>query len=340
MAATGREVTIQLPPASPRSRGLFVDVAQTISAEQLTVNGADRTGQGVQHQPWGCAPLVTGNLDCTADYLINGDGPALDPEGEVISENITVEKDAAVRSFDDVVIHPAFKVVDGLACSTLWQPDLSSASFTGITPRLLRRMRTLMSAALTGELITGYASMGPSFMTDAELLPSVSGMSEAAYEIEAHLAEALQGTVGTVFIPPALLHVAIEAGWVTVSGNTLLTVTGHNVVSDAGHVATQGVGSGGGSALWIYAAGEIAYRVSDTILLGEGSETLDISTNVRERLAEAYAQLAFDPCPLAAVAMDLGSLAPASGGEVVVLTQNEYDALVSPDSDTVYVIVG
>jgi hypothetical protein len=309
VAATGREVTIQLAPPAPRSRGLLVDVAMPLSTDQTSANGRDRLGQGVQHQPWGCAPLRTGNLDCTADYLINGDGPAVDGQGDVIDNNVDEFKDTALRNFDDVVIHPAFKVVDGLTCSTLWQPDLSSGSFTGITPRLMRRMRTLMSAALTGELVTGYASAGPSFLSDAQTLTDAANISEAAYRIEAHLADTLQGNAGTVFIPPALLHAAVEAGWVSISGNTILTATGHKVVADAGHVATQGPDSGGGGGLWIFAAGDIFYRVSDTMLLGEGSETLDISTNMRERLAEAYAQLAFDPCPLAGVAVDPDSLA-------------------------------
>lgn len=304
MAATGREVTIQLPPPEPRSRGLLVDVAQTISADLLTVNGTDRTGQGVQHQPWGCAPLRTGNTDCTADYLINGDGPALDGNGDPITANIDDFKTTALLGFDAVVIHPAFKVVDGLTCSTLSQPDLSTSSFTGITPRLLRRMRMLVSASLTAELITGYASMGPSLMSEGEILPDAATVSAAAYAIEAHLALHLQGNRGTVFIPPALLHAAVDAGWVHIEGNRLVTATGHQVVADAGHVATLGPDSGGGGGLWIFAAGDIMYRVSDTKLLGEGSETLDISTNIRERLAESYAQLAFDPCPVASIAVD------------------------------------
>jgi hypothetical protein len=308
VAATGREVTIQLAPPTPRPRGLLVDVATTLTSDQTTKEGRDRLGQGVQHQPWGCAPLVTGNLDCTADYLINGEGPGANEEGVLNTGNISLTKDLAVRGFDDVVIHPAFKVVDGLTCSVLSQPDLSSSSFTGIAPRLLRRMRTLMSAALTGELITGYASSGPAFLTDALSLPDASGISEAAALVEAHLADTLQGNAGTVFIPPALLHAAVDAGWVHISGNTLLTATGHKVVADAGHVATQGPDSGGGGGMWIYAAGDIFYRVSDTILLGEGSETLHLEVNIRERLAEAYAQLAFDPCALAGVAVSPDSL--------------------------------
>lgn len=308
MAATGREVTIQLPPPEPRSRGLLVDVAGQLSAEETSVNGTDRLGQGVQHQPWGCAPLQTGNSDCTADYLIKGTGPAV-INGVLQAGAVNDEKSVALLSLTDTVIHPAFKVVDGLACSTLWFPDNSSANFTGITPRLLRRMRTLTSARLMEELITGYASTGPSLMGDSIVLADAANMTEAAYEIEAHLADTLQGNAGTVFIPPSLLHIAIGIDWVLVNGNTLSTATGHKVVADAGHVATQGPDSGGGGGLWLYAAGDIKYRVSDTILLGDNDETVDISTNMRERLTEAYAQLAFDTCPLAAIAVGPAILA-------------------------------
>jgi len=280
-----------------------------LSVEQTSYQGRDRLGQGVQHQPWGCAPLQTGNVDCDVDYLINGTGPG-SIGGTVQSGNVTETKGSAVLDFDELINHPSFKVVDGLSCSTLSFPDATSPSFTGITPRLMRRMRTLMSAALMGELITGYASSGASLMSEAQVLPDAATIGDAASAIEDHLATTLLGNRGTVFIPPMMLHATVDAGWVHIEGNRLMTATGHLVVSDAGHVATQGPDSGGGGGLWIYAAGEICYRVSDTMLLGEGSETLDISTNIRTRLAEAYAQLAFDPCPMAGIAVDPTYAAP------------------------------
>jgi hypothetical protein len=302
VVATGRETTLQLPPAEPRSRGLFVDVAGRLSPEDTSYQGHDRLGQGVQHTPWGCAPLKTGNLDCSADVLLNGTGPAFDAQDPpvVIGANVDTDKIPALLSFDALVEHPSFKVVDGLTCSTISFPDANSATYTGMSGRLLRRMRTLMSAALTGELVTGWASGGPSLTSEATTLAASANMTKAAQSVEGHLAAQLLGNRGVVFIPPALLHYAIEIGWVNVEGGALMTSTGHRVVSDAGHDGTLGPTTPAGGEHWVFASGDVSFRTSDTMLLGDGSETLNITTNLRERLAEAYAQLAFDPCPVAA----------------------------------------
>jgi hypothetical protein len=306
VVATGRETTIQLPPAPVRPRGLFVDIATQLTETDTSYQGRDRLGQGVQHQPWGCAPLTTGNLDCSADLLLNGDGPAFtDADPPVrIDANTTVGKDVAILGFDDVVVHPAFKVVDGLECSTLSFPDLNTGAFTGMTSRLQRRMRVLMSAALTGELVSGWASGGPSLSSEAVTLAASVDIGEAAEAIEAHLAETLLNLQGVVYLPPALVHHAVRVGWVRVDGGVLATATGHLVVADAGHDGSLGPSVPGAGQFWIYASGIPAYRVSDTMLLGEGSETLVLASNIRQRLAEAYAQLAFDPCPVGATLVD------------------------------------
>jgi hypothetical protein len=305
VASTGRETTIQLPPPAPRARGLLVDVAVQLAEGDTSYQGHDRLGQGVQHTPWGCEPLRTGNLDCSADYLINGSGPALDAEGDLDPAAIDEDKTSAILSFDSVVTHPAFKVVDGLKCSTLSFPDANSESFTGMTGRVLRRMRTLMSAALMGELVSGWASSGPSLSSEAEVLTASTGISKAAERIEAHLAASLQGNAGVVYIPPSLLHLAVNIDWVRVEGGALHTVTGHKVVADAGHDGKRGPTDPANNVFWLFASADVCYRVSDTNLLGDGSETLDLYVNVRERLAEAYAQLAFDPCAVAATAVTI-----------------------------------
>jgi len=310
VASTGRETTIQLPPPQPRSRGLFVDAALPLSVDDTSYQGRDRLGQGVQHTPWGCGPLSTGPLDCTAgEVLLNGSGPAYDTQDppEVQRGNVTTDKSDALGDFDEVAVHPAFKVVDGLKCSTLSFPDANSSSYTSMTGRLQRRMRTLMSAALMAELATGWASNGPSLSSEADVLDPSYGMSEAGFEIEAALAGALGGNTGLVYIPPSLLHYAIEADWVGIEGGQLYTATGHRVVADAGHDGLSGPTVPNAGEFWVYASGDVSYRVSDTMLLGEGSETLSLSTNIRERLAEAYAQLAFDPCPVVATLVTIAT---------------------------------
>jgi len=304
VVASGIETTIQLPPAPARPRGLLVDVAYNLTTEDTSSGGRDRLGLGIQHQPWGCAPLLTGPVGCDTEVLLNGQGPAYEEglrgDDNLITENVSVTKDAAILGFDELVTHPAFKVVDGLECSTLSFPDLNTASFTGMTSRLQRRMRMLMSAALMGEMVSGWASGGPSLASEAVTLDPTSDMAEAGDVVEAHLAETLLNLQGVVYMPPALVHRAIDAGWVMVEGGQLRTATGHLVVADAGHTGELGPSVPGAGEFWIYASGVPAYRVSDTMLLGEGSETLVLASNIRQRIAEAYAQLAFDPCPVGA----------------------------------------
>lgn len=305
--ALGLEVPIQLPPPPRRPWGLLVDVAEQIPAESFVSDGHDRLGLGLQHVPWGCEPLHRGSADCSAEFLLNGDGPAFDSEGEIIEANVTEDKFPAIGSLDEIVIHPAFKVVDGLRCGVLSLPERSDTGFTGITARILNRMRTLVSETLTAELVDGWASGGPSLMSEAVVLPTGFSMASTAAYIEQHLANTLHGASGTVFIPPALLHVAVDAKWVTREGSRYYTRTGHVVISDAGHNPAQGPGTST-DGFWIYASGPVHYRLSDTRLLGEGSETLDLHHNIRERLAEAWAQLAFDPCSVAAAHLDAEAL--------------------------------
>jgi hypothetical protein len=325
VAATGLEVTIQLPPPAQRPWGLLVDVAHRIPAESLTYPGVNapasattgnarrgqsRLGLGVQHVPWGCAPLRRGNLDCSADYLINQSGPAVDEEGDLITANIDDTKASALIGYDEVTVHPAFKVVDGLQCSTLSFPDDTSRNASMVN-RLQNRMRRMISHDLANELVTGFASGGPSLSSEAqELFPLFGGIHGAIATIEGHLGFALPASQGCVLVPPAILPALVDAGWVIVVGASLMTVTGHMVIADSGFYGGTGPGGvdSGLGEYWVYATSTIGWAVSDTRLLGDTThDTLDVASNIRERLAEAYAQVAFEPCSVAAVLFDMNA---------------------------------
>lgn len=302
-------VTIQFPPPAPRPRGLLVDTAVEIPADALSVGGTSRLGRGVQHVPWGQAPLRSGNADCNVDVILvqppTGDAYS-DPDNGVI-DDANVEgsggdysKIDALQNYDATVEHPAFKLVDGLTCSALSQP-FDNQYGDGLDQRVVERMDTFMSAALTRELITGYASVGPDF-SDATPLSATTTVTDVATAVEAHLATTLQGGTGMVFLPPQLLHLACRADWVMVGPDGIQTKSGHKVVVDAGHTGADGPAAPGAGELWVFASGTVGYRVSDTHLLGDfRSQTTNIGTNIIERLAEAYAQLAFDPDTVAAV---------------------------------------
>lgn len=295
MAATGRESVIQLPAPEPRTRGRLIDVALPITEAETAVNGRDRIGQGVTHVPWGNTPLLTGNTDCTADYLINNTGPGADVNGATIIGNVEAnDKTAAILDYEDIVVHPSFKIVDGLKCSNLSFPDDTQLN-ASLTQRLLQRIKTMTSAALANELMTGWAATGPSLTSTATTLTASSNMEVAGRRIEAHLATQLQGGRGMVHMAPGLVHIGIEVGWIRIIDNQLETATGHQVVCDAGYTGLVGPTAPGANQFWVFASGDISYRVSDTMLVGDGSETLVLRSNLRQRIAEALAQLAFDP---------------------------------------------
>lgn len=301
MAVTNLETTIQLDAPSPRPRGLLLDEATEISNAMLTYQGRSRLGLGVQQTPWGVDPLRTGNLDCSADYIIDNTGPGADGNGDEITGNTEAGgKIAALLEGQSLVVHPAFKVVDGTTCSVMSFPD-DTARNASMKDRLLSRMRTLMSATVAGELVNGWAATGPSFVSEAATLTASADIDAAAQEIEQHLADVLFGNQGFIHIPPRVLHQAMNIGWVRVEGSSLMTASGHVVIADAGYDGLEGPTTPAGGEVWIFASGAIEYKVSDTLLLGEGAgnETIDMGTNIRERLSEAYAQLAFDPTAMA-----------------------------------------
>lgn len=307
MVATGYEPIVTMPTPSPRPFGLLVGTATLLTGDDgFNVEGRDRLGLGVKYQPWGCAPLTAGNSDCDAQAVFNQGGNPYDSAGDLDGTYSSLTKADAVGSIPDEVIQPAFLVVDGLACSTLSFPDLNMLGVP-LTNRLRARMRLLMSRMLTMELITGWASQGISLNSEATTLAASTSMDDVAQAIEGHLASVLLGQQGTVHIPPALLHQAMDIGWVHLIDGSLRTGTGHKVIADAGNLGDPDDPTESAPSTWtIFGSGEVYYRVGDTVQLWDiGDDTFNWETNIRERLVEARAQLLFDPCSVGSTVLTL-----------------------------------
>jgi hypothetical protein len=319
VAQTGIELTIQLPPPEVRPWGLLLDVASQLPSlvyPDLAANpqgrfpngntrATDRLGLGVQHQPWGCEPLKRGNSDCNPEYLLNGEGAAIDSQGDLVTANVDAEKSAALLGYEDLVVHPAFKVVDGVRCSVMSFPDDTSRNASMVN-RLRNRMRVLLSNTVADELVSGWASGGPSLTSEATIVtPLGTGLAGAGAALEAALAASLHGATGTIHLPPFLVAAAIDSCWVHLINGRLVTSTGHVVAADSAYGASE-VESG---TVTIFASGPVFYRSSDTTLLGDHShDTFMRDSNIRERIAELRAQLAFDPCAVSAVEVDLNDV--------------------------------
>lgn len=291
------EVPIQLPAPQRRSRGRLIDVATDIS---LTADGRERLGAGVVHVPWGCDAPFLGNAELC---VVSGE-MAISVEDFIITGATDVgSKDEAIRDYPDQVVHPPFKVVDGLRCTALSAPHDTTPT-ASIGNRLRARDGLWFSAMMTAELVSGQASGGPSLDSEATSIGAVADMPEAAVAIESWLAGTLGNGVGAVVLPVGLLSAAVYHGWVDMA--TLRTVTGHWVIADAGFTGDPTDPTNPQpSAFTIYGMGlpGQAYSNGNLLDVASGRSHVDITDNVVSMILESYAQLAFEPCSVGEVTL-------------------------------------
>jgi hypothetical protein len=287
---TNMEVTIQLPAPVRRSSGLFVNVADTLD---LTRDGTNRLGLGVNHIPWGCNEVFVGPSELC---LPTSPPSPVDPADQVLIGTGYDDKQVVITDYPDVVTHPAFKVLDGLECSSISLPH-DTTPVAAIGNRLRWRIQLQMSKMLMAEWASGRASGGPSLASEDEVLSASASMAMAAVRIENFLAGALHNAVGVVVLPVGLLTHAVASGWV--NKDTLRTNSGHYVIADAGFTGdpTNPTDSTPGSYI-VYGTGVPSYTSNSTALLevASGASHVDITDNVISEIMEAYAQIAFDPC--------------------------------------------
>lgn len=296
------EVPIQLPSPVRRSGGLFVDVAVTIDTN---FGGADRLGSGVVHVPWGCDPMYLGNAEIC---MVDGETRESVEDGIDVGATDLVSKDNAIRDYPDQVVHPPFKVVDGLQCGVLSFPHDTTPSMS-ISNRMRARMALQISKMMMAELVAGAVSGGPSLQSEATALGAPGSVASAAFRVETWLASALHNGVGVVVLPVGLLPSAIEAGWVNAA--TLTTASGHRVIVDAGFTGDPSNPiSSTPASLSIFGMGLPGHAYSNPKILDvvSGSSHVDITDDTIRQISEAYAQVAFDPCAVGEVEVDPDTL--------------------------------
>jgi hypothetical protein len=292
------EVPIRLPAPTLRSGGLFVDVAVPID----TVLGArDRIGSGVVHVPWGCEPMFAGNAEIC---MMSGELVESVEDGIDTGATDLEPKSAAIREYPERVIHPPFKIVDGLECSVLSLPHLSTPTEPSMGDRLRSRMSLQISKMMMAELVSGQVSGGPSLLSEATTLTAASSMAVAAVRIETWLASVLHNGVGVVVLPVGQLAAAETIGWVNPS--TLRTASGHFVIADAGFTGDPAdPTSAEPGSFEVFGMSVPGQRYSDPKILevASGSSHVDITDDMVAMINEAYAQIAFEPCSVGSVAV-------------------------------------
>ncbi|WP_373067559.1 hypothetical protein [Gemmatimonas sp.] len=205
-------------------------------------------------------------------------------------------KDAAIRDYPDSVIHPAFKVVDGLRCSALSLPNAEGDGVATLEDRLQARMRVQLSKMAIAELVSGEVSGGPSLVLGTAL-PASASIARAAINVESWLASVLHNGLGVVVIPIGLIPAAVEAGWVNLS--TMTTATGHSVIADAGFTGDPSNPTDGTpSAFTVFGLAMPAYASANPVFLevASGTSHVNITNNDVSQIVETYMQVAFDPC--------------------------------------------
>lgn len=286
MAATGFEISVELPSAPRRPLGLLADALTPTTFTDAELKGnPNRWILGATFVPWGCSDLSAGPNDC-------------DPESY------------SATGFPTEVTQPSFLLWDALQCTTL------SGVGDIMDGRIVTRLRDLASAAVASELLSGTASGGDGLAdvatspTDVPFgWPALSPV-DALTVIEEELADRLHGLQGMIHVTPGLLHRLTVLGGVVRDDQLWYTPTGHVVVADAGYVgapAPTGEGAAAVGEAWIYASGPVFYTSDDPELLGaDNQEVVNMDRNIRRRFGLSHGLLLFEPCPVTAVLVNLG----------------------------------
>lgn len=237
------------------------------------------------------------------------------PNVRTIEADCEVVYDKTARDLPDVVTQRPFGLYDALQCLTLG-PEVQF-----LLERVVHNLDVHASAAIAAQLETASLS-GIGLIGNATYTPvrpnanAASSVARSFYALEEYLATVLDGALGVIHIPAAMLSFA-PVFW---RGDHFETLTGHLVIADSGFTGTAtptgGAGPGADSR-WIYATGPVWWKVSPVRpALGPGDAQVRRGTNLNRPLAERFALVAFDPNILAAARVSLDELCCGGSGGV------------------------
>lgn len=268
-------LVIDLPGLERRPYGLLLDASPEIPASEL---------QGMR---WLLAGVTWMAFDCSNIETTTEDGcTALEP----------LDFD---RGFgDSIEAQQTFMLWDAIRCSDL------SVDASVLRGRVEMKLTVLASAGVASELMTGAASAGHAFVSDALSLGNTAETLRVGFaKLEAHLASKLHGAVGMIHVPPGVLTLALADSLVMGVNGLFRTATGHIVVGDAGYTGTatpDGATAANSSQAWLYASGIVRHAITDIQGLREAEENL-IERNTESFYGHRYGIVAYDPCAVGAV---------------------------------------
>lgn len=243
----------------PRQWGLLLD-----AADEMPVEGV-HWREGVSFFPLGVIP-ASGKA---AQMCFDGEDPDEQVHDWTGGEGI------------DLPQFKPFTIYDLEDCSAL-DVDADEMKY-----RTQERVRLSRSSQVTAELISGALSGGTS-LADA---PAESPATvQSIFGLVESFAPSLLGDAqGLVMFPPPLAPIAANSGVIERVGDAWLTLSGHRVVIDPGHIATP---SGGN----VYLTGPIQVHIGeDRFSMPHAVEYLDRTRNIVTGRTEREAIFAYDP---------------------------------------------
>jgi hypothetical protein len=314
MATYGDGFEVPAPPISSRPRGLLLDVAQDLDLGHPLGDEGDRGFDDPNDR------VIGGINFCGGNACINVDGLAIEWCDEF-----------ALPSEDGGFVYPtatedtfgAFTVVTEEEAPTHTRREW-------LFQRASERLRARWSALVARELMTGELSGNPSLMSAAtHVVSAVTPAADAPFVVEDILAS-FEDIAFVIHMDPATFTYLANAWNYEQDDKERLedpnpqpfrTPTGHIVVADAGY--TPGVDDDFGpddpdtgvqvptatDNRWIYASLMPHYWTGPESRLGNETANLDITVNKAYATLMRNALIAFDPCVVVAVQVDVPTYA-------------------------------
>lgn len=285
-------VEVSAPRLRKRSRGLLLDVTEPIDESSVrpsdegtrSFDVSERIVGGVNFCGVGCSVLETFENQWCEEVTLPADASSV--EGHEFSSFAIVDRESAPAYFHQP-----------------WMAD-----------RIAQRFAAMTSAQVAAELLTGALTANPALQDSAtDVVAAVTPVAEALYVIN-ELAAQLDGAEVTIHSSPGVFELLVSYYDIVEDGGVFRTATGHVLVGDAGHDGTAAptgeTTDADGS--WVYATLPVASWLSEPEPVGQFSALFDHTRDTVDSIFIRHAIVAFDPCFVAAVQVEVPTYAVGS----------------------------
>jgi len=319
-----------IPPLGVVSRGRadFLRSAFPLPREIIEdERGIPRWVGGLSFQQLGCDPL------------------------QRVSNALCEPRDAFTsRELGEVISFDSFTIIDAQMGSTI------CTELERLDGDIQIRYPAMVSQQLAAELMEGGnreydgdvdPNVNPSLTSAATVLAGGPFNPNDAFALlEQAAADFLHGAQATLHLTPRGFSVLnmMDQGVGDPDGRWT-TSQGHLVIADSGYTGPEPTANFEGEDApnviaheWWYMTGPVAWAMGAPMPVGEPWQRFNPSTNQIESMWEAPAIVVFDPCAVVAVPVCYD---PFCGGapSTIYLTQEEFDALDTPDPNIIYIII-